>query len=143
MRWTFTKPTLYFLIAGIFLPPITAISLLLIQILLTSLGIECSVAWNTIFWISKASVIIFPILFFIFSKSKLKKAKSIALDITIFNFVEFLLVQSSLALFLEDAKTLCYSSDGQIGLGLVLVGWAAIPILLLLSIIFDQLNEVF
>lgn len=57
---------------------------------------------------------------------------------TFFNLIEYIFIQASLALFFTSGQTLCYVSDGQNGLELVFTAWIALPILIGLSVLFNQ-----
>ncbi len=58
-----------------------------------------------------------------------------------FNILEYTFIQCTFASFFTNGRTLCYVSDGQNGIEFVFTGWIALPILALLSFLFDKLIE--
>ena len=139
MKFNLTKPTLIFAIVGLFIPGFTAIGLLGIQKLLSSVGLECSTAW-TIIWITTIIVgLALPYLFYRhISTLTADKLQVLKTRLTLFNLLEYILIQSSLTPLFTSGRTLCYGSGGQNGLELVFTAWLALPILLLFSFIFNQ-----
>ncbi|MFK5983589.1 MAG: hypothetical protein QM499_11790 [Flavobacteriaceae bacterium] len=138
-KFNFLKPTLIFLIVGLFIPGFTVIALLGFQMLLTSLGIECHNAWNILWTVTVLGGLILPILFYIHIQYLTeKKLKNLKLRLTLFNLFEYIFIQASLALFFTNGQTLCYVSDGQNGMELVFTAWLALPILIGFSFLFQQ-----
>ncbi|PKB15229.1 hypothetical protein [Flavobacterium sp. 5] len=135
----FIKSTLKFSILGFFIPGFTAIFLLGIQMLLSACGIECTIAWKIIWTITTILGISLPFIFANYitniTDEKLKSLKS---KFRIFNFVEYVCIQSSLGCYFSSSNTLCYVSDGQNGLELVFTAWLALPILVILSFVFKE-----
>jgi hypothetical protein len=58
-----------------------------------------------------------------------------------FNIIEYTLLQASLASLFTNGQTLCYVTDGQNGLEFAFTGWFAIPIVFLLSVLFQQVQK--
>lgn len=139
MKFNFIKPTLIFAIVGLFIPGFTAIGLLGLQILLSKIGIECSTAW-TIIWTT--TIIAGLILLFLFYRYIIRltveNLQSLKTKLTFFNLLEYIFIQSSLTPLFTSGQTLCYGSGGQNGLELVFTAWLALPILVAISIIFNQ-----
>ena len=139
--FSFVGKTGYFLIAGFFIPGFTAIILVGLQLLLTKLGVDCSFAYKIVFSISAINALAIPYLFiryfarFDFTKVDMSKR------LIIFNLAEYTFIQGGLALFFSNTNTLCYATDGQNGLEIVFFGWFALPILILLSWLFDLLHK--
>jgi hypothetical protein len=138
-QYRFFTPTIIFCGAGLIGPAITAIGLLGLQMLLTKLGIECSTAVTIIWWLTTITCLTLPILFDRYIANLYKeKLQSFYIKLTLFNLFEYISIQSTLAIFFTDGQTLCYVTDGQNGLELVLTAWIALPILILLSFKFAQ-----
>ncbi len=143
VKFNFIKPTLIFSIVGIFIPGFTAILLVVIQMLLSNIGIECSSAWTFIWTTTSIAGLILPILLYIhITNLNKEKIKSLLIKINIFNLLEYIFIQSSLTPLLTDGKTLCYVTDGQNGIELVFTAWVAIPVLIIISIIFNQKQKI-
>lgn len=138
-HFDFTKPTLIFSIVGIFIPGFTAIGLLGLQMLFSKIGIECSTAWTIIRWITTPAAFILPVLFYIYlTVSKEENFQSLKTKLLIFNFFEYIFIQSSLAFLFTDEQILCYGSGGQNGLEFAFSAWMSIPILIVLSFIYNK-----
>jgi hypothetical protein len=58
----------------------------------------------------------------------------------IFNIIEYVFIQATLATFFTSGQTLCYVTDGQNGLEFAFTGWMALPFLIVLSLVFDNLR---
>jgi hypothetical protein len=139
MKFNFIKPTLIFSIVGIFIPGFTAIVLLGLQMLLSNIGIECSTAWTFIWTTTIIAGLILPFLFYRHIVSlTVDKQQSLKIRLTIFNLLEYIFIQSSLTLLFTNGQTLCYGSGGQNGFELVFTAWLALPILVIISFIFNQ-----
>ncbi len=135
------KPTLIFSAVGLFIPGFTAIGILGFQMLLSSFGLECPIAWTVLWLITTIGGLILPILFFLYLKTFTENKQAyIKTRLTFFNLIEYTFLQASLARFFTSGQTLCYQSDGQIGIELVLSAWLALPILIGLSVLFGQMS---
>lgn len=137
----FIKPTLRFSIAGLLIPGFTAILIVIPQMILTYLGLECSFSWIILWVISFIGLIALPISFL----KRLRKAVVEGYDlgtnsIVIFNLIEYTFIQCGFSIFFGSTETLC-GSDGQNGLQFVLTAWIGIPILISLSFIFDSIRK--
>jgi hypothetical protein len=62
-------------------------------------------------------------------------------ELIIFNIVEYTFIQATLAAFFTSGRTRCYVTDGQNGLEFAFTGWMALPVLVVLSFVFDKLRE--
>lgn len=138
-KFDFMKPTIIFSIVGFLIPGFTAIGLFGFQMMFSSLGLECTTAWNMLWAITIIGGLALPFLFFkhirTMTEEKLIKLNS---QLNLFNLFEYIFLQASLALFFTNGHTLCYVSDGQNGLELVFTAWLALPILIGLSFLFRQ-----
>jgi hypothetical protein len=141
-KYNFIRPTLKFCIAGLFIPGFTAIAIIGLQMGIALLGIECAVSWTILWTLTTIGMVTAPIYFIRLMNKRLAEGFHLGYDkLMIFNIVEYTCTQSSLALFFTSGKTLCYVSDGQNGLELVFTGWMALPLLIVLSLVFDNLKE--
>jgi len=139
MKFDFIKPTLIFVIVGLFIPGFTAIGLLALQMLLSNFGIECSTAWTIIWTTTILAGLILPFLFYRYiTFLAFEKLQSLKTRLTLFNLFEYVFIQSSLTPLFTNGRTLCYVSDGQNGLELVFTAWLALPIIIIFSFIFKQ-----
>ncbi len=139
-QFNFLKSTLIFSAVGFFIPVFTAILLLLIQMFLSKLDIECSVAWEMIFFGSIGGAIIFPLLFGRHIMTlEIKNSQSLRLKMVLFNITEYIFIQASLGSVFTNGEILCYANGGQNGIELIFSGWLAIPLLLTFSIVFSFL----
>lgn len=139
--FSFVGKTGYFLIAGFFIPGFTAIILLGFQMLLTNLGVECSLAYKIVFSISAFGALTMPYFFIrYFAKAHFTKV-GMSMRLIFFNIAEYTFIQGGLALFYSNSSTLCYVTDGQNGLEIIFFGWIALPIIILLSWLFDVLHK--
>ena len=128
---SFTKPTLKFCIAGMFIPGFTAIVIFGLQQAIQFLGIECAISWRILWTLTTIGAIVSPIVFYKGAKKKnMDGNKLTSQQITIFNIIEYTLLQCTFAALFTKGHTLCYVSDGQNGLELVLA-WIALPILII------------
>lgn len=140
MSFDFIKPTIIFAIVGFFIPGFTAIGLLLIQMLLSYIGIECSFAWLIIWVITTVVGLILPVLFYRYIKLlKAGEGHLLKTILIVFNLLEYICIQSSLTPLFTNGRTLCYGSGGQNGLELVFTAWLSLPILIAFSIVFNRL----
>jgi hypothetical protein len=135
--FSFVDKTGYFLIAGFFIGGFTAIILLGLQTLLTKFGVECSLAFRIVFAVCTIAALAAPYLFIrYFAKVDFTKV-DMSKRLIFFNLAEYTFIQGGLALFYSNANTLCYVRDGQNGIELIFFTWVALPILILLSWLFD------
>ncbi|KGO85749.1 hypothetical protein Q764_13955 [Flavobacterium suncheonense GH29-5 = DSM 17707] len=111
-----------------------------IQMLFTKNGIECSDSWKLIWCFTWIGMLLLPFLF-IKNLKKIKSQQSLKTKLILFNLLEYIFIQASLASLITDGKTLCYGSVGQNGLEFVFTGWLALPILLIFSYIFKILSD--
>jgi hypothetical protein len=140
INFDFLKPTIIFSIIGIFIPGFTAMGLVGTQMLLSSFGIECTVVWKII-WTSTIILGIVSLVIFIKYIRNItdEKLKTLKTKLTIFNLVEYVCIQSSIGSLFSNSNTLCYGSGGQNGLELVFTAWLALPILIVMSIVFNRI----
>jgi hypothetical protein len=143
IEFNFIKPTVIFAIIGLFIPGFTALILVGIKEHLTNSGIECSAAWSMIWTTSFIIGLIIPFLFYLhISLMTTLNVQSLKVKLTIFNILEYILIQSSLTPFLTTGHTLCYVIDGQNGIELAFTAWLGLPILILFSFIFNQIFRI-
>ncbi len=141
-KFSYTKTTLKFSIAGFFIPGFTAVILLGLQIGLTSIGLECTKAWKLIWTFTTIGTIVTPILFIRLMNKKMATGFHLtSKETTFFNLIEYTFIQCTLAFPIFTGQTLCYGHGGQNGLEFAFTGWAAIPVLILLSVTFDYLKR--
>ncbi|MFL9830037.1 hypothetical protein ABS764_04155 [Flavobacterium sp. ST-87] len=133
MKFSFLKPTLISCGIGIFIPGFTAILFFLFQLLTDKLNIECEIYWKSLWVLTTLTAVATPIIFI----KNIEKTKNPTLTkLTIFNFVEYISLQASLAQFFTNVNTICYGSGGQNGIELVFTAWLALPILICFSFLF-------
>jgi hypothetical protein len=139
---SYIKSTLKFCIAGLFIPGFTAIAILGLQMGLGLLGIECSTSWTVLWTLTTIGMVTAPFIFVRQMNKRLSAGYNLTTDkLTIFNIIEYTFIQATLATFFTSGQTLCYVSDGQNGLEFVFTGWMALPFLVALSLLFDNLRE--
>ena len=68
-----------------------------------------------------------------------EKLETLKSKLILYNLVEYICIQSSIGSLFSNSNTLCYESDGQNGLELVFSAWLALPILIVLSIVFNRI----
>ena len=140
--YNFIRSTLKFCIAGFFMPGFTAIAIAGFEIGLVSLGIECAIAWTILWTITTIGALIAPIIFTRLMYRRLASGYNLELSkLLSFNIIEYTLIQCTLVMFFTSGRVLCYATDGQNGLEFVFTGWVALPILIVLSLLFDKLRE--
>jgi len=141
-KYNFIRPTLKFCIVGFFIPGFTAIAIAGFQIGLASLGIECANAW-TILWITTTiGTVIAPIIFIRLMNIRLASGYNLEPGkLLSFNIIEYTFLQGTLAMLFTSGRVLCHGIDGQNGLEFAFAGWMALPILIVLSLLFDKLRE--
>lgn len=141
-KYKFTNPTLKFCIAGLFIPGFTAIFIFVPHVVLRVLGVECANSWTILWTLTTIGAVTAPIIFIRLVNRWLSGAYNLTTGkLLIFNFIEYTFLQCALTAFFTTGKTLCYVSDGQNGLEFAFTGWMALPILIVLSLIFDKLNQ--
>ena len=141
MKYNFVKSTLFFCAVGFIIPGFTTILLLGTQKLFTKIGIECSNAWRLIWSITWVGMIALPILFANYLKNLDNDDQTLKNKFILFNSLEYIFIQASLAFFFTSGNTLCYVSDGQNGLELVFTAWLGLPILLIFSFVYKNIWE--
>jgi hypothetical protein len=62
-EYNFISPTLKFCIAGLFIPGFTAVAILGIQMGISLLGIECSIAWIVLWTLTTIVMVAAPFVF--------------------------------------------------------------------------------
>lgn len=129
-------PTIIFMIVGMFIPGFTAIGLWAVQTFLTSMGIECILAWKSIWTLTILLGLLMPVLFFV-RLNKLNR-NNIVVYVIFFNLLEYIFIQSGLTPLFEDAKSLCYASDGQIGMSMGFTAWFSLPLLLIFGFVLAK-----
>jgi hypothetical protein len=140
-RYTFTRQTLKFCIAGFLIPGFTAIAILGLQMGIVFLGLECASSWTILWVLTTVGLVLAPIVFVRRMYKTLETGYHLPpAKLITFNVVEYIFVQATLAAFFTNGRTLCYATDGQNGLEFVLTGWMALPPLILLSFVFDKLH---
>jgi hypothetical protein len=141
-KYNFTVSTLKFCIAGLFIPGLTASVILVLQMAIGFLGIECASSWIILWVITTVGLVTAPIIFVRRMYKTLKTGYNLATgDLITFNVIEYTFIQATLAVFFTNGRTLCYASDGQNGLEFAFTGWMALPVLVALSLVFDKLRE--
>jgi hypothetical protein len=141
-KYNFIRPTLKFCIVGFFIPGFTAIAIAGFQIGLVSLGIECTSAWTILWTLTTIGAVIAPIIFIRRMYRRLANGYNLELSkLLSFNLIEYTLIQCTLAMLFTNGRVLCYVTDGQNGLEFAFTGWLALPILVVLSLLFDKLRE--
>jgi len=141
-KTSYLKSTLKFCIAGLFIPGFTAIAIWGLQMGLGLLGIECSTSWTVLWTLTTIGMVMVPLIFIQQMNKRLSKGYNLTTDkLTIFNLIEYTFIQATLAIFFTSGQTLCYVSDGQNGLEFAFTGWMALPFLVVLSLLFDNLRE--
>jgi hypothetical protein len=139
---SYISSTLKFCIAGLLIPGFTAIVILGLQMGLGLLGIECSRSWTILWVLTTIGAVTAPIVFIGLMNKRLSEGYVLTTDkLLIFNIIEYIFIQCTLASFFTSGQTLCYVSDGQNGIELVFTAWMALPFLIGLSWWFDKLRE--
>ena len=137
-----TRTTLKFGIAGIFIPGFTAIAILVPVTFFRALGVECYVVWTSWWALTTIGAIIAPLIFLKVILKRLADGYSMTTkSVIIFNLIEYTFLQCTLSIFFSSAETRCYGTDGQNGLEFAFTGWIAIPFLILISLLFDNLVD--
>lgn len=138
----YLTPTLKFSIAGIFIPGFSAALIFVVQMGIGLLGIECSNSWTILWVLTTASAVTAPFVFIRLMNKSISAGNDFTTDrLLTFNIIEYTFIQCALSSLFTTGKTLCYVSDGQNGLELVITGWLALPILIALSYYFDIRRE--
>jgi hypothetical protein len=140
-KYIFRNQTLKFCIAGLFMPGFTAIAILGLQMGIEFLGVECSYSWTILWTLTAIGMLITPLVFIRLMNKRLMKGYNLTADkLIIFNIIEYIFIQATLATFFTRGQTLCYVTDGQNGLEFAFTGWLALPFLIVLSLLFDYLR---
>lgn len=141
-KFNFIRPTLYFCIAGIFIPGFSALATFVPLTLFRAFGIECWNAWAGMWAIMTICALATPLMFVRFIKRKLVEGDNLTTrNLLIFNFMEYTFLQCTLSILFTSIKTRCHGTDGQNGLEFAFSAWMAIPFLVLISMVFDNLKE--
>ena len=141
-KYSFITPTLKFCIAGLFIPGFTAVAIVGLQMGIGLLGIECSKSWIVLWTLTTIGVVIAPVIFVRLMNKRLLEGYNLTTDkLTIFNIIEYAFIQCTLAMFFTRGQVLCYGNGGQNGIEFVFTGWMALPFLIVLSLVFDNLRE--
>jgi hypothetical protein len=141
-KYNFISPTLKFCIAGLFIPGFTAIAIFGLQMGIEGLGIECSASWTILWTVTTIGMVTAPFIFIRLMNKRLLEGYNLTTDsLIIFNIIEYVFIQATLVTFFTSGQTLCYVTDGQNGLEFAFTGWMALPLLILLSLVFDNLRE--
>ena len=107
--------------------------------LLSKIGIECSVAWTVIWTTTTIAGLLLPYLFYRhITTLTADKMQFLKTRLTFFNLFEYIFIQSSLTSLFTSGQTLCYVTDGQNGLELIFTAWLALPILIAFSFAINQ-----
>ncbi|NQY68381.1 MAG: CotH kinase family protein [Flavobacteriales bacterium] len=139
---SFIKLTLIFSIVGIFIPEHTEYILLKSQRVLDLLGLEFSIAWITLWTLTSFTGLILPFIFYYHISSLPKeKHKWLIIKLTLFNLIEYILLQSSLTPLFTDVHTIIFNYDVRNGMESIYTAWLALPILVLISTFFNQKLE--
>jgi len=106
------------------------------------LGVECSTSWIVLWTLTTIGMVTAPLIFIRQMNRRLSEGYNLTTDkLAIFNIIEYIFIQATLATFFTSGRTLCYMTDGQNGLEFVLTAWMALPFLVVLSLVFDNLRE--
>lgn len=106
------------------------------------LGIECSNSWTVLWTLTAIGTVTAPFIFVRIMNKRLLEGYNLTTGkLMIFNIIEYTFIQCTLATFFTSGPTLCYVTDGQNGLEFVFTGWMALPFLVVLSLVFDNLRE--
>lgn len=141
-KYNYIKSTMIFCIIGLLIPGFSALLLVGTQLILQKTGIECTVIWKAFWVFSWIGMILLPILFFKnLKKKETGSYEKLKANLILFNFFEYLFIQTALSIFFTTSNTLCYVSDGQNGLELVFTAWISLPILMIFSYIFEYHTE--
>lgn len=141
-KYNFISPTLKFCIAGLFIPGFTAAAILGLQMAIGLSGVECKTAWIILWILTSIGLVITPFIFIRLMNKRLSAGYNLTTDkLLFFNIIEYMFIQATLAIFFTNGHTLCYVTDGQNGLEFVFTGWMALPVLIVLSLTFDNLKD--
>lgn len=141
-KYNYLRPTLRFCIAGLFIPGFTLMPLLGVQMGVERLGLECARSWIVLWTLTAVGTVVAPVFFIRQINTSLEEGYNFTTyKLLVFNIVEYTLIQCTFATFFTSGATLCYVTDGQNGLAFVFTGWMAIPLLAMLSFVFDRIRE--
>lgn len=106
------------------------------------LGVECTKSMKILWVLTTIGLIVAPYFFIRLINKRFAEGLNLtSKEVTLFNMMEYFFLQCSLVPLFTTSNTLCYVSDGQNGLEFVFTGWMAIPGLIILSLIFDQIRK--
>ncbi|WP_299759756.1 hypothetical protein [uncultured Pontibacter sp.] len=140
-RFSIVSSTAWFSLAGLFIPGFTAVGILGLQQLIVLSGVECASAWDVLWHITGAGCFLLPWLFFLYILKTHIDNNALKTWLLLFNVTEYALLQALLASFFTNGQTLCYVVDGQNGLEFAFTGWFAIPILFVISLVFQRVSK--
>ncbi|MDH5367455.1 MAG: hypothetical protein OEW67_10740 [Cyclobacteriaceae bacterium] len=95
---------------------------------------DCINAWKSYIGLTWIISVAHPLFHFLRLSNKTNVAKN---KIWVFNFLEYIFLQGTLTVFWTSAETFCNVNDGQNGLEFVFTAWLSLPILIVLSFMFD------
>ncbi len=124
-EFNYLKSAALFTIVGFLIPGFTAILLILILLFATSLGLKCTLVWNTLWILMLLGSLITPFIFFKYHLKKTEDTTTKRNKFRLFNIIEYTLLQGSITNFITSADTLCNVKDGQNGIQLILAAWLA------------------
>jgi hypothetical protein len=131
-----------FCVVGFFIPGFTAFFILGLQMGVELLGVQCPTSWTVVWALTTVGMIIAPFIFIRIIYKKTSDGYHLSEDkLIIFNVLEYTFIQATLAAFFTSGRVLCYVTDGQNGIEFAFTGWIALPFLVILSLIFDNLRE--
>lgn len=141
-KYNFISPTLKFCIAGIFMPGFTAVAIFGLQMGIAFFGVECSNAWTILWTLTTTGMVVAPFIFIRLMDKRLSEGYNLTIDkLIFFNIIEYIFIQASLTMLFTKGHTLCYVTDGQNGIEFAFTGWMALPVLVVLSLKFDNMRE--
>jgi hypothetical protein len=112
------------------------------QMGIARLGVECSETWPILWTVTALGMVIAPMVFIALLFRRFRQGFYLSTKALLtFNILEYTFIQCTFASFFTNGRTFCYASDGQNGIEFVFTGWIALPILALLSFLFDKLIE--
>ena len=137
---SFTKPTLYFCLVGFIAVAFPAYVLLGLEYCLEKLGYSCE---NAILSICKCATyicLITPVTFFyyLFRSRNWFSISQIKRRILLFDLTLYVCIPAALEIHFSTPQILCNVTDGQNGLELAFSAWLALPVVMLLSVVFEQ-----
>jgi hypothetical protein len=138
----YIQATLKFCVAGLFIPGITVFPIFGFQWLLQNGGVDCKASWVIIWTTYLIGALVTPFIFIWLMYRKLATGYNLTTDkLTYFNLAEYMFIQCTLASLFTTGQTLCYGHPAQNGIEFIFTGWLALPILIGLSYVFEQLRK--